>query len=191
MQIKIDVTDWAQEAKQTPVQFEDFDDIIAVMSETAMKPLQAGRIATVLREQGKANKEILPPNKINLQLGAAHYISDRISRQRVEARVGDKQRSVPRYVATATTEPTGTPSDERVFDATAPALSEQGDQSPTLVEYNDPAAKERIMTYLMVQVMGRISERFALLAAAEVDLRPVAEALKGEIDALVKRYSVL
>ena len=75
MELRIDVTDWAEEAAQSPIQFKDQGDIIAAMSETNMKPTQAGRLATVFREMGIAEEDILPPNKINLQMGGLFHLA--------------------------------------------------------------------------------------------------------------------
>jgi len=187
--INIDVTDWKEETEQSAIQFKTQDDIIAAMSETSMKPMQAARIATVLRETGAADKDIIPPNKVNLQLGAAHAISRRVAQQRANVQIKGQPHTVRRYVAQATTDDTGTKPELNEFSATAEAIEEMPTSEVTLVDFNDPLMEERVLRYLMTNVMGRIKERLTLLAANKCDVKAAAEALKAEIDRLVEELT--
>lgn len=188
MKIEIDVTDWVDEAEQSPLKFKDQGDIIAAMAETSIKPLQAGRLATVFREMGVADEDILPPNKINLQMGAACFISQVIARQRTTVEINSKPYDVRLYVAQATTDETGD-KPEAINEFTVETIQDLPSSEVTLVEYNDEAAQERIMRYLMTNVMGRIKERLTLIAAGKGDVKAVAKELKREIDSIVKELT--
>lgn len=188
MKIEIDVTDWAEEAEQSPIKFKDQGDIIAAMTETSMKPLQAARIAIPLREMGIANKDILPPNKLILQIGAAYSISQAIAQQRTTVEINNRPYDVRLYVAQATTDETGD-KPEAINESTVEAIQELPSSEVTLVEYNDEAAQERIIRYLMTNVMGRIKERLTLIAAGKGDVKAVAKELKREIDSIVKELT--
>lgn len=184
MILEIDVTDWEKEAKASPVQIRTQDDIIAVMSETSMKPLQLARMAIVLREKKQADDDILPPNKISLQLGAAHAISHRTNRQRVAVKIKDKAHDIPRWTATVTKDEYGTRPEEGVFNSDAPVVG-----SPvTLVEYNDKAAQERAVHYLMTNILGHIRIRLAVIAAGKGDVRGVVNELKSQIDRIASEF---
>ena len=185
MILQIDVTDWQQEVNQSAIQLRTQEDIIAAMSETSMKPLQAARIATVLREEGIADKDIIPPNKVNLQMGAGYAISQMIARKRVDVQIKGETHSVRRYVAQATTGEDGHKANVNEFSATAEALEDMPTSEVTLVEFNDPLMQERVIRYLMTNVMGRIKERLTLLAANKGDVRAAVDALKTEMDSLV------
>jgi hypothetical protein len=186
MILEIDVTDWAEEAERSAIQLRNQDDIISAMSETSIKPLQAGRMATVLREMGVADPDILPSNKVNLQMGAAYSISQMIARQRVQVLVNGQTHDVRRYIAQATTDESGQTPELNEFNAMAEALADMPSSDVTLIEYNDELAQERIVRYLMTNVIGRIRERLTLIAAAKGDVRGVAQVLQSEIDNIVK-----
>jgi hypothetical protein len=54
------------------------------------------------------------------------------------------------------------------------------------VDYNDPAAADRAIAYLMTNVMGRIRDRLRLVALNKPDhVKGVAAELKRNIDTIV------
>lgn len=184
MILKTDVTDWANEAKASAVHIKTKDDIITLMSETKMKPLQIARLAIVLREWGKADKDILPTNKISLQLGAAQAISQQVTGAKARVTIKGKEHSIPRWTATVTIDETGAEPEYRTLNAETPRI----DSSVTLVEYSDKAAQARCIQYLMTNIVGHIRSRLAIIAAGKGNVKSVAEALKAEIDRIVGEF---
>ena len=92
------------------------------------------------------------------------------------------------YVAQATTDESGE-KPEVGNEATVEAIQELPSSAVTLVEFNDEAAQERVIRYLMTNVMGRIKERLTLIAAGKGDVKGVAKELKREIDSIVKELT--
>lgn len=182
MILKIDVTDWKEEAEQAAIKLTSQDDVITAMQETNLKPMAAGRQLIVNRELGKAQADVLPANKVCLQIGAALAVSRRIERVRADVTINGDTQSVRRYVGTVTTDETGLTE----YNSEMPSIFD--DSNSTLVEYSDPIAQERAIQYLMTNVMGRIDERLKLIAAGKGDVRKVADTLKGEIDHIAEKY---
>jgi len=155
MEVRIDITDWAKEYKASGVKLESREDLLEQATEHT--PLKLGRLAVVARERTGA--EVLPPNKLLLNLGAAVEVQ-RIIR---EARIEDEETGlfVRRFVG--------------------PLGSNDG----RYVEAEEPAALKRAREYLRKYVPAHARRRFELLAYHGTDLRGPLKELIATLEDIV------
>ena len=181
--ISIEYGDWLKEYIASAIKPVNEDDIITAMQETSLKPMQAARLAIVAREQGKADADILPSNKIVLNMGASHRLSQRIASKRKDVTVKGRKYNTRQYVGTVQEEVEGT-QPEGENEMTVPSTWVR--TGTTLVEVgNNGEARERARRYLLEVVPGYIRERLIIIASGGGDVKEAADALKAKIDEMV------
>lgn len=175
MQISYDITDWKQQYDSSSAKPTSMDDAIDLMRESNIKPGELAALLIVGRELGIVKDPNIPTNKISNLTGVALAVSRYRSRQMAKVTIGGKQTEVPRYIATVTTEE----AEEVSYQATVPSL----DRDVTVVDYNDQAAADRAIAYLMTNVLGRIRDRLAIVAVNRPkEVSKVVKQLKTAID---------
>ena len=178
MQISYDATDWKQQYDSSPAKPTSMDDAIDLMRESNVKPGELAMLLIVGRELGIVRDPNVPSNKISNLTGVALAVSRYRSRQTAKVTIGDKQIEVPRFISTVTTEE----GEEVGYQSTMPSF----DRDVTIVDYNDQAAADRAIAYLMTNVTGRIRERLAIVAVNRPkEVAKVAKQLKAAIDEIV------
>ncbi|HSG61618.1 MAG TPA: hypothetical protein VLA24_09315 [Pseudomonadales bacterium] len=185
MRISYDVSDWVDTYNASKDRPRNIDDAIDLMRESAIKSGELAALLIVGRELGEVTDASLPSNKMSNLTGMALHIARYRSRQRVTVKLGKNQHetTVPRYVATTTTDEDG---EMKTYDSTVAALEPE----TTVVDYNTPVAAKRARTYLMTNVVGRIRDRLAVIAVTDPGgVQRVADELKAAIDEIVKEIS--
>lgn len=181
MQISYDVTDWAEEYDTSAERPQSADDAIDLMRESNLKLGKASMLLIIGREKGKVDDDGLPSNKLCNLIGMSRHLSGYRSQQRATVKIKDKEVEVPRYISTVTTA-----SEDDANHAETPSIEE----TVTTVDYNTVSAADRAAEYLLRNVIGRIRDRFALIAYNDPKrLKTVAKQLKAEIDRLVEEFS--
>lgn len=183
MQISYDVTDWEQEYDSSSERPQSADDAIDLMKESNLKLGKASMLLIVGREKGKVDDDSLPSNKLCNLLGMGKHLSGYRSRQRAIVKIKGKETKIPRYISTVTS---GGDDNDDEFESTTPALNDD----VTTVDYNSTMAVDRAIDYLLRNVMGRIRDRFAVIAYNDPKrLKVVAKQIKAEVDRLVEELS--
>lgn len=194
MEIRYDVTDWKQRYDENQsVRPVSADDAVDIMRESNTRVSDISVSLIVGRELGKVKDETLPSNKLSNLLGMSLHLARYRSRQTAQVKIAGKPMEVPRYTANATIEE----GVEVSYEATTPTPNGNGKraakQAPVnppvrVVDYNNPVAADRAITYLMHNVLGRISERLKLVALHKPqDLDAIAAELKAGIDRIVEK----
>ncbi len=179
MEIRYDVTDWANDYKSSTTKPTSLDEAIELMRESNIKPGELAKLLIIGRELGIVKDSRLPTNKISNLTGMALHVSRHRSRQVAQTRIAGKDVEVPRFIANATVEEDV----EAGFEFTVP----NGNPDVTVVDYNDPVAADRAIAYLMTNVLGRIQERLRLIALNKPqELGRVVKELKKAIDDMAK-----
>lgn len=178
MQISYNVADWADHYQKSNVRPSSVDDAIDLMRESNIKLSELAMLLIIGRELGIVKDATLPSNKISNLTGTALHLSHRRSRQTVKVQIAGRDVDVPRFVANSTVED-GVQSG---YQYTVP----NGNPDTTVVDYNNPAAADRAIAYLMTNVLGRIRDRLSLVALNKPDhVKGVAAELKRSIDKIV------
>lgn len=175
MRISYDATDWKQQYDSSPAKPASMDDAIDLMRESNVKPGELAMLLIVGRELGIVKDPNVPTSKISTLTGMAKAVSDYRSRQTAKVTINGKQVEIPRFVSTVTIEE----GEEVSYQATVPSL----DRDVTVIEYNDQAAADRAIAYLMSNVTGRIRDRLAIVAVNRPkEIGKVVKELKRAID---------
>lgn len=189
MEIRYDVTDWKQRYDENQsVRPASADDAVDLMRESNTRVSDISVSLIVGRELGKVKDDTLPSNKLSNLLGMSLHLARYRSRQTAQVKIAGKNTEVPRYTANATIEEGVAVS----YDATAPngthATKPPVNPPVRVVDYDNPVAADRAITYLMHNVLGRISERLKLVALHKPqDLDAIATELKAGIDRIVEK----
>lgn len=180
MEIRYDVTDWKQQYDaNSAVRPSSADDAIELMRESDARVSDLALSLIVGRELGEVQDASLPTNKLANLLGMSNHLTNYRARQTAKVNIAGKEQNVPRYVANATID-AGV---ETGFEFTTP----NGNPPTTVVDYNDPAAADRAIAYLMTNVIGRIRDRLKLVALNKPDeLSKVVKNLKKTIDDIAR-----
>ena len=182
MQISYDVTDWKTQYDKTGDRPTSLDEAVDLMRESNIKSGELAMLLIIGRELGIVTDDRLPSNKMSNLTGMGLHLARHRSRQTARANVGGTEMDVPRFIAQATVED-GVEGDY-AFDV--PALS----SDVTVVDYSNPEAADRAVAYLMTNVVGRIRDRFKLIALHKPnDVKRIAKELKGRIDEIVKEMT--
>jgi len=187
VQISYDVSDWKQQYDNGGERPADLDEAIDLMRESSVKQ---GALAVALiigRELGKVSDPNLPSNKMANLMGTSLAIARYRSRQKVRATVkpSGKEVNVRRFVAHATIE--DSEQAEYGFDTPSAMADAASFTDVTVVEYNNPEAADRAISYLMTNVVGRIRDRLSLVALHRPnEVKVVADELKAAIDRIVE-----
>ncbi len=190
MEIRYDVTDWKQRYDENQsVRPASADDAVDLMRESNTRVSDISVSLIVGRELGKVQDDTLPSNKLSNLLGMSLHLARYRSRQTAQVKIAGKDTEVPRYTANATIEE----GVEVSYDATTPNGTQATKQTPVnppvrVVDYDNPIAADRAITYLMHNVLGRISERLKLVALHKPqELDAIATELKAGIDRIVEK----
>ncbi len=179
MQISYDVSDWKQQYDGSSSRPVSADEAIGLMRESDISLSELAMLLIVGRELGIVKDATLPTNKLSNLTGMAKHLSTYRSNQRAKVNLAGKDVDVPRFVANATV----AEGKEAGFQFTVP----NGNPDTTVVDYNDPAAADRAIAYLMTNVLGRIRERLALIAVNKPkELGRIVKELKKAIDDIAK-----
>lgn len=183
-EIKIDVTDWVEEAQRAEAEFKGIGDLVERHVAEKWTPLKAGRMLVGAREAGMAPKDIAPPNKALLNSGAALAVSrETVARYR-KAHIGGQDIRVREYV--------GQWGDrgqegETTTDAMQNTVPIAVEEYIGMVESASDAGCDLARRYLEEMVPNHIWTRMVILAEHKADLRETANKLKAKIDELVER----
>lgn len=183
MEIRYDISDWAEEYEASGDRPQSADDAIDIMRESDMKLGKAALLLIVGREKGQVNDATLPSNKLSNLIGMSRHLSGYRTRQRATVKIKDKDVEVPKYISTVTT---GEESTTKGYNSETPLAHSE----VTTVDYNTSVAVERAIEYLLRNVVGRIRDRFAVIAYNDPKrVAKVAKQLKSEIDKMVEEFS--
>lgn len=180
MEIRYDVSDWKQRYDtEQSVRPTSADEAVELMRESHIRVSDLALSLIVGRELGHVQDAGLPTNKLANLLGMSNHLTNYRARQTAKVTIAGKEQNVPRYIANATVD-AGV---EVGFEFTVP----NGNPPTTVVDYNNPAAADRAIAYLMTNVTGRIRDRLKLVALNKPDeLSKVVENLKKAIDDIAK-----
>lgn len=179
MELKIDVTDWAEEYNTIEPDVSK-NPIIDLQLKNGMKPAQVARLLIVARQRGDVAQDLLPADKLLLMTGGAAHVSGYTANQKAKVEVNGKTYDARAYVA---------PVGEEEEDDHPPDDTHPQDVIPSsdpLVNVKGEQALDYAKKYLTVKVPGYIWGRLLIVAANEGDVKQVAAELKAEIDRMVK-----
>ena len=160
--LRIDISDWADEANHEEVAFGGIDDLIQQHVQEGWTPTKAGRMAVAARAMGRADDNILPENKLLLNSGAAVAVSSEFASRTKKAVINGKERTIREFVG---------------------SVNDEADHA--YVKAQSVEAVRRARAYLLKAVPGHVEGRLSIIAANGGNVREEADALKAKIDALV------
>ena len=183
-QIKIDISDWADEYRESEPDVSSKDALVRMQMTTGLGPQRLGRLAIVGRARGDAPDDILSPNKLLLNACAALEISqDFATRKRQITAPNGKKYSVRELVAPVREPPQDNGGDGD-FELAVELLDGKG---TSYVDVESPEALDRAESYMRRRVPGYIWGRLLIIAAIGGNVKDVADWLHDEIDSMVGR----
>ena len=142
LKLEIDITDW----NKTYIEFEpdmSSEDNIIQRTKEGMKPSQAGRHVIVARQRGDTPDDIIQPDKITLNIGAATQISRMIASHFEEVHLTNgKDIKIRSYVC-----------------------SVKDSEVDTVVDFNTLPAYRNSVSYLLNTIPGHVYNRLAIIAS--------------------------
>lgn len=163
VEIYIDMEDAAEEVEREGYCATNEGEMLDVHVLNKYTPTQSGRRAAAVRAMGKADADILPPDKALYEQGCASAVIDAFARHTHDIKVGEVTYKVPDYVGS-------------VFRRDA---GDEG-ENETYISVNTPEAARRAEQYIVSRVAGHVAGRLAILAEHGADMR-------GPVDALVEQ----
>ena len=181
VQINIDVTDWADEYQREEPNLSTEEMAFVAAMRAGYKPQQMGRLLAIARHREES--EFAPPPKPMLNMGYAFDWTQRLVRQKDTATLpSGKEIEVNRFVNEVLEHPQNDGDDGQEFDAEVTAPEVKG-----IVQWDDPAALDRAIKYLLERVPGYIYGRLKIIAANGGDVQGVANMLCDKIQEMVQR----
>ena len=171
---RIDVTDWAEEARQHEDDLTSLETAIEAMLEQGLRPgdiakrIIGGRAAKLPNVDGG----LLPMSKTLLYAGGRASLSSKIASILEDAKTKEGK-SVRRRSLVAGEEPSAGDPDE------------DEDRSGPWVRASDPCVVDRAERYLLSTIPGHIRRHMVLIATNGGDVRAIADALKAEVDRVI------
>jgi len=170
MVIHTDVSDWHDEYMQAEPNVSSEDAAVQTHVAEKFHPLQMGRLLIVGRERGDSPDDILPPNKLLLNTGAAYAWSQKLCQRRKAVEIPGTEKTVS------------------VREIVGGVRDEDGENPDSgLVMWNDADAVARAEQYLSRVVTGHIFERLKSIAVNGGDVQAAVDELKRRIDDMVER----
>ena len=163
VEIHIDMEDAAEEVEREGYCATNEDEMLDAHVLNKYTPTQSGRRAAAVRAMGKADADILPPDKALYEQGCACAVIDAFARQTHDIKVGEVTYKVPDYVGSV--------------------LQGAGDEgeNETYISVNTPEAARRARQYTVSRVAGHVAGRLAILAEHGADLREPVDALVEQL----------
>jgi hypothetical protein len=147
VEIRIDVTDWAEEYAEIEPNLMTFEQAVDSMLSQGVRPQQMARLLAVAKEREETYDEVSPPKPM-LLLGYTEDWLKQLKRAHEDVTLeSGKQITVNRFVGTVRTKDS----------------KSNGIQTP--VEWDNPVALERAVQYLRDVVPGHIYGRLKLIVA--------------------------
>ena len=169
VEIKIDVTDWAEEYQQEEVDLSTPDRLVEAQQERGYSPKQGGRMLVIAKHRGETFEDVVEPKEM-VQLGSARWFI-RYFTELKEVITLDSGKEI------------------EIRSLSAPISTEDGDiDDPAYVEWSDPTALDNAENYLLGAVPGHIKGRLKFFVAqnAEKRMRGVVKELHAKIDEMVE-----
>jgi len=163
--ISIDITDWDEERKTLNADLSTHETIVDAQMAHSLTAYQVARMLIAARERNATEGDILPTNKLLLQVGGARAWMDKL-RAEWNSFETESGRIVP------------------VSGAIGGTYGEPG-----YITAEDRRAVSRATKYLLKAVVGHIESRLSIIAAHSGDVQAVADELKSEIDIVVRYFT--
>ena len=160
--VKADITEWRDEAYQEEYIPKDKEEILDAI-EKGMHTAKVARATIVSRELKEAPEDIIRENKILLQVGAMHDISQIVLSEKTEVETNSGETLfIPAFIGGA-----------------------EEDNGQSYVTTDSYKGRERAVKYLHGVVVGHIRNRLATIFNTGGDVKESALWLKTKIDSLV------
>lgn len=184
--INIPIGDWDTEYQVEEPKLQGDSDLIELLKNPQNGPQKIGRLAIVARERGNAPNNILPPNKLLLNAGAAVEVSQIVARRKTKRELPNgKEIEVRDFVASVREDGNQSINDTHQHHVTPPSPINNNNHGFVYVE--SETALQRAQDYLAKVVPGYICGRMEIIALNGGDVRQAAKELKKRIDEIVKR----
>ena len=185
--VKIDVTDWHEEALRNESFVTSDDDILSQLAKGISTPALA-RSAIVSREKKLAPTDIVRPNKMLLMTGGMLDISQMVrSKKRIITTEDGENVLVGEYIGAVRVQ-----DESDVNEDTDDDIKEAGQKEyePSYVTIdNHEAALKRIQDYMEHRIPGHIWNKLVEVYTVGGDVRNEADKLKDTIDTMVNKLT--
>ena len=167
--IAIPYGDWQEEYLREEADVSSEEAVIEARLGT-VSPQQLGRFVIVARERGETEPDIIPPNKMLLNIAASMEARRILTRRREDVETPSGRT----YEARSYIGPVSEPDDE------------QKEVEP-FTRLVDPGTLERALGYLARIVPGHIWSHLLIVAANEGDIVAAAQTVHDNVDEMVER----
>lgn len=163
--VEIDIKTWIEEAERAEVDFLHEDELVDDNVRHQRTPMESGRLAVAARHIGRAPVDILPPNELLLNAGAADEFSHKVRAKHRRVMINGKPVTVRSFIGNTGKDP----------------------GAAGYISTLEQEAADRAARYLLERVPGHVENHLRIMADRGRPLAVVAQELIDKILSSVSR----